>query len=46
MLYYTVKFTTEFDEVFTYTGLDLKSVREMLMEWLEDDLISISVERE
>ena len=46
MIYYTVIITTELDEVYTYTGLDSESVRDMLTDWMDESIQSISVERE
>lgn len=47
MITYTVKITTELaEEVYTYTGLSADTVKEMLVDWMDESIQSISVERE
>ena len=46
MITFTVKITTELEEVYTYTGLDADKVGYMLRDWMDESIQSISVERE
>ena len=46
MITFTVKITTELDEVYTFTRLRADIVKEMLADWMDESIQSISVERE
>ena len=46
MITFTLVFTTELDENYTYTGLEAEDVRDMIAAWMDETVQSISIERE